>query len=286
MAKSSCGKLVSTYLLNISPFSTLPGSNDIKSLICTCSAMVSEVSSAFSKVSQELSAQTPVIPLLGEKKAAFEGLTTADKVSNKTEQKNGSNAINSDEIQPNDVSATNSRGNKNSVKINNRTGNEVTRWRVSSRVLCKMMTSEKRKERQAKQNSVEYCLLAGVLSCTAENPFYELLLNSDVDWDHLPTLEECIKHFQGILPKKDSCQYSTRVHQANFMLAPSSLRSFAMKWSKSNSGPRTLLESFLVHISLHSKDIFCDESNENFDACILESEFEFLLPISVTVMMI
>jgi len=246
------------------------GSKDIKSLICICSAMASEVSSAFSKVSQELSAQSPVIPLLGEKKVVLEGLTPADEVSNKTEQKIGSNIMNSDESQPNDVSATKSRGNKNAVKSTNRAGNEVTRGRVSSRVLCKMMTSEKRKERQAKQNSVEYCLLAGVLSCTAENPFYELLLNSDVDWDHLPTLEECINYIQGILRKKDSCQYLTKVHQANFMLAPSSLRSFAMKWSKSNSGPRTLLESFLVHISLHSKDIFCDESNENLDTCILE----------------
>ncbi len=239
--------------------------------------MVSEVRSALSKVAEESCAPAPGIPLSKEGKVAVEGTTTTEEMSNKTVPKTGCNIINFDQTQPNDISAPNWRGNNSTVKSNNRAGNEVTRGRVSSRVLCKMMTSEKRKEREAKQSSVEYCLLAGVLSCTAENPFYVHLLNSNVDWDHLPALEGCINHIQEFLRKKDSGQFSSRVHQAHSMLAPTSLRSFAMKWSKSNSGPRTLLENFLVHVSLHSKDVFSDESNESFDACIIECEFKFLL---------
>jgi hypothetical protein len=65
--------------------------------------------------------------------------------------------------------------------------------RVSKRVQSQMLTSEKETERLAKRSNVEYCLLAGTLSCTSQNPNYTRLLKSDFNWDDLPMLRACLE---------------------------------------------------------------------------------------------
>lgn len=146
--------------------------------------------------------------------------------------------------------------------------------RVSKRVRSQMLTSEKQTERKSKRGSVEYCLLAGALSCTAQNPYYTKLLKEDLDKkDHLPLLTQ-----GGMIlnsPARNSSETpldsdAAPIDQIAAFVTPTSLNSFVTKWSRHNSGPRNLAEIFLVHVSLNVGDVFEVESTDSISSCILD----------------
>jgi len=148
--------------------------------------------------------------------------------------------------------------------------------RVSKRVRSQMLTSEKQTERKSKRGSVEYCLLAGALSCTAQNPYYTKLLKEDLDKkDHLPLITQ-----GGMIlnsPPRNSSGMSldsdeAPVDQITAFVTPTSLNSFVTKWSRHNSGPRNLAEIFLVHVSLNVSDVFEVERTDSISLCVLDCE--------------
>jgi len=147
--------------------------------------------------------------------------------------------------------------------------------RVSKRVRSQMLTSEKQTERKSKRGSVEYCLLAGALSCTAQNPYYTKLLKEDLDKkDHLPLITQ-----GGLIlnsPARNSSDTpldsatTTPIDQITAFVTPTSLNSFVTKWSRHNSGPRNLAEIFLIHVSLNVGDVFAVEGTDSISSCVLD----------------
>ena len=149
--------------------------------------------------------------------------------------------------------------------------------RVSKRVRSQMITSEKQTERKSKRASVEYSLLAGVLSCTAQNPYYANLLKEDITWENLPQIRKCMEDLIGVENSSDKADIvekaSTivaRPSESNAFLAATSLNSFITKWSGHNSGPKNLAEIFLRHVSLNACEVFEVESNESLSSCVID----------------
>ena len=160
--------------------------------------------------------------------------------------------------------------------------------RVSKRVRSHMITTEKQAERTSKRSSVEYCLLAGTLSCTAQNPHYTKLLKADFAWGHLPVLAKCMQTLPALPRALVECPglrgvnkiaRSSQMGHTNPFLSPTSLNEFILKWSRHNSGPRDLLEEFLLHVSLNAKDIFAGAVTDSLSSCILDCKccLNFLL---------
>ena len=150
------------------------------------------------------------------------------------------------------------------------------RGRVSKRVRSHMITTEKQAERKSKRSSVEYCLLAGTLSCTAQNPHYTKLLKADFAWGHLPVLAKCMQTLPALSralvegPGVNKIERSSQMGHTNPFLSPTSLNEFILKWSRHNSGPRDLLEEFLLHVSLNARDIFAGAVSDSLSSCILD----------------
>ncbi|KAL3790740.1 hypothetical protein HJC23_010019 [Cyclotella cryptica] len=142
--------------------------------------------------------------------------------------------------------------------------------RASKRVRSLMLTSEKESERQAKRSSVEYCFLAGTLSCTAQNPLYSRILETEFHWEQLPVLKSCLKsleEFSGSNTKNDrngEKRIDTAVRGTSY-----SLSNFISNVTKKNSGPRHLLELFLVHVALNTADVF-ESSRGDLTNCYLD----------------
>ena len=153
------------------------------------------------------------------------------------------------------------------------------RGRVSKRVRSHMITTEKQADRKSKRSSVEYCLLAGTLSCTAQNPHYTKLLKADFAWGHLKVLAKCMQtrpalsRALGEGPGSlgiNNIAGSSQMGHTNPFLSPTSLNEFILKWSRHNSGPRDLLEEFLLHVSLNARDIFAGAVTDSLSSCILD----------------
>ena len=143
---------------------------------------------------------------------------------------------------------------------------------MSKRVRSQMITTEKQAERKSKRSSVEYCLLAETLSCTSQNPHYTKLLKAE-----LSPLAKCTKappaptqaHVEG-----DSLVLISRLSQSrtNSFLCPTSLNEFIIKWSRHNSGPRDMLEEFLLHVSLNTRDVFEASltDKDSLSSCVID----------------
>lgn len=126
--------------------------------------------------------------------------------------------------------------------------NSRPRERVSKRVRSKMRTSEKKTERKSKRSSVEYCLLAGSLSCTAQNPHYTELLKTDGSWEQLQLVKPFMQQWPLLssAPSKDpgldtagqSGKHAQMVKADQGFISLNSLNLFIEKWSRNNSGPR------------------------------------------------
>ena len=148
--------------------------------------------------------------------------------------------------------------------------------RVSKRVRSQMITTEKQAERKSKRESVEYCLLAGVLSCTVQNPYYTKLLKRSSSWGDLPLIKKVLPHLARDFPENSgsnlNADSSSGAKQIDDCLSPASLNSFVAKWSRQNSGPRQLLEVFLLHVSLNTTDVFGVEQADSFSSCIVDGK--------------
>ena len=147
------------------------------------------------------------------------------------------------------------------------------RGRVSKRVQSQAITSEKQTERRAKRSSAEYCLLAGVLSSTAQNPIYRKLIEKDIAWDKLPPKRDTLQmQAMPLVQSVDTpqCASIESVQHLDDFIASSSLSTFIQSMSRANSGPIDALDKFLVHLSLHTRDIFGCENTDDLSACVIE----------------
>lgn len=147
------------------------------------------------------------------------------------------------------------------------------RGRVSKRVQSQAITSEKQTERRAKRSSAEYCMLAGVLSSTAQNPIYRKLLDAEIAWDKVPTLKRERLQLQTTQPPpvdRPQCHTAAPVQYQNEFRDSSSLSTFIQNMSGANSGPIDALDKFLVHLSLHTRDIFGFENTDEISSCVIE----------------
>ena len=173
------------------------------------------------------------------------------------------------------------------------------RERVSKRVRSQMITSEKKTDRRSKRSSVEYCLLAGALSCTAQHPRYTELLKTEIRWEQLRFVQHCLQPWPALSralvegPGSDAVgpfranKHAPAAGQTNHsaFLAPSSLNSFIENRSRHNSGPRDLLETFLLHVALNTEDVFDRDTVDSLTACFIDGEFfalNFLVELHVT----
>ncbi len=150
------------------------------------------------------------------------------------------------------------------------------RGRVSKRVQSQAITSEKQNERRAKRSSAEYCLLAGVLSSTSQNPIYQKLIEVDLSWDKLPIVKRETRQIQALLPAQTvdipQCSTTAPSHHQNEFSATSSLSTFIQNMSRTNSGPIDALEQFVVHVSMHTLDVFGSENADAISSCVIECE--------------
>ena len=163
-----------------------------------------------------------------------------------------------------------------SAPIDNQNDVELTpprRGRVSKRVRSQLLESVKESERKSKRSNVQYCLLAGTLSCTAQHPYYKKLLETNFDWEQLPLVRKCIQ----TLPTEDedlrlavAAKSMSQMDRTFAFIAPSSLNEFVHRLSGNNSGPRDFLEHFLLHVSLNVGDVFDTENTESLASCALD----------------
>lgn len=255
-------------------------SHDAKSLACTCKALPSKILSALSSIS--ISHATLDGSASNDKDSyrpnADLGSTTSEVAPEQPKPVNETPADNPDRSNDLtiDVDATNDNAtvpSMTSPKLNRSSSNSprpvIPGERVSKRVRSQMLTSEKETVRQAKRSSVEHCLLAGALSCTAQNPTYAKMSKTEYEWDQLPVF--------GSLSNKQ-IESSTVIKTADKVMttskyrAPSSLSQFISVASKNNSGPRHLLELFLIYVAMNPNNAFQDGKN-NLSACFLDCEY-------------
>jgi hypothetical protein len=228
--------------------------SDLKSLACTCRAMPAGLAFARAELVVDEMKDEEVYP------PAEKHATRAD----------GTVEIIDEEITTS--GGTNTKSYSKSKSSRRGSVSPTPGGRISKRVRSHMITTEKQAERKAKRSSVEYCLLAGTLSCTAQNPDYNMQLNAE-----LPILVKCTNNHPSLSQAHtdgsglDSSLRSSQSH-INHFVSPTSLNEFALKWSKHNSGPRELLEEFLLHISLNTKDVFDTflADNDNLSSCIID----------------
>jgi hypothetical protein len=237
---------------------------DVYRLACTCRTMSSELASARAK-------------RMGERKQPVDSSLGKDDSSpvNETVEDAGKE----EDI----VDTCTTSGPKS-------TDNHVSpprRGRVSKRVRSHMITTEKQAERKFKRSSVEYCLMAGTLSCTAQNPHYIELLKVDFDSEHLSVVAECMRaqHSLSRSLLEGSCMNSagsldvnkiarsSQLGHTNPFISQTSLNEFIRKWSRHNSGPKDLLEEFLLHVSLNARHVFDGAVAESLSSCLIDCKF-------------
>ncbi len=152
------------------------------------------------------------------------------------------------------------------------------RGRISKRVRSQLITTERQAERKSKRSSVEYCLLAGVLSCTAHNPFYTKMLKANQ-----PAVSRTSVEGSGSNRSPDA-----RLLHPGFVNAscsPASLNEFIHRWSRRNSGPRNVLHHLLTHISLNIAEVFEEESTSTLSSCVIDCEFKYSFYLLISHMM-
>ena len=142
--------------------------------------------------------------------------------------------------------------------------------RVSKRVRSQMLSSEKETERQAKRSSIEYCFLSGVFSCTSQDPNYVKLLKSNLDWEKLPIFKSSVDRQSDNEASAKDIPQNKSVDATPFEM--SSLGIFLETTRVNNSGPKHLLDKFLVYAAMHPDSVFSDRKNDP-SSCILDGEY-------------
>lgn len=176
--------------------------------------------------------------------------------------------------------------NDSSTKKNHESSSRIRSSRVSKRVQSQLLTSGKEAERSAKRNSIEYCLLRNILSCSASDSIYITTCNTSIEWSSIPSLSQGTLHLKSLSTSKDVMQHSiegSSLHKRNLAKSieatarggRSSLHSFMERWSGCNSGPFDLLWQFLVHVSLHVEDVFASETGGSMmlSSCFMDCKF-------------
>ncbi|KAL7552882.1 hypothetical protein ACHAWF_016144, partial [Thalassiosira exigua] len=247
---------------------------DVYRLACTCRPMLSELAAARAKAkSLEDATPAPTANEAGKDEnlddSAGGGVSGPTCAADPGGRDAGANAPSRASGAPRKADATST----------------PRRGRVSKRVRSHQITSEKQAERKAKRSSVEYCLLAGTLSCTTRHPRYVKALEADCGWDDLPLMKQCLgslpahlraiavglgSDLTGMQPAETKARSALPTEGSNSFLAPSSLNAFVEKWSKRNSGPRHVLELFLTHVSLHTEDVFDLETADALSSCVTD----------------
>ena len=189
------------------------------------------------------------------------------------------------------------------------------RGRTSKRVRSQLMSTEKQAERKSKRSSIHYTLLAGVLSCTAQNPLYTNMLATKQ--------LAASKSVKGLVLNRSQDNNAPHSHLGvmNTSFSHPSLNEFILRWSRRNSGPRNLLDQLLRYISLRIApkfvkmaptdwkkssaqlfryvyqqrpfytdgslnvvDVFEGVTNSSLSSCVIDckSECSFLLNINIT----
>ena len=214
---------------------------DVKKLACTCTALSSLVTSVTSESSKN--------------DACFMGKTDEYAVDEEGAIDLGA-----------DTKAKEPQQSTNNQELNSL----PRRGRVSKRVRSQMITTEKHAERKSKRSSVEYCLLAGVLSCTAQNPYFIKMLKTNQ-----PTISRTLVKGRGSNRTLDADQRPSHLALMSASCSPASLSDFILKWSRRNSGPRNLLEQLLIHISLNIVDVFEGEMSTSLSSCIIDCKYKY-----------
>ena len=93
---------------------------------------------------------------------------------------------------------------------------------------------------------------------------------SEFDWDNLPVVKACTESLAVAYGSKNNSMVNKQTSVAAFE-ASSSLESFIDRVSKKNSGPRHLLELFLVHVAMHPANVF-GQGNRDLTSCVLDCE--------------
>lgn len=214
--------------------------SDIKMLVATCKAMPKTVSSA---VKERMSKET-MASASSRNDAFFEQSTgSADE-----EEK-----INCLDNETKDTKSEQSR-----------------RGRVSTRVRSHLITTEKQAERKSNRSSLEYCLLAGVLSCTSHNPYY-----SKMSKKNQPAA--CRTPVDGLNCSLDADARPSDSGIVNMSYSPASLNEFIRTWSRRNSGPRSLLHHLVIHISFNIVEVFGGKMTHSLSSCVIDCKFKCCL---------
>lgn len=246
---------------------------DVNRLACTCKSLSSEVQSLLSKIAHNNDAERTASIVKDKPYSENTAISTEAAAEQPTAP--DSNTCEGSTMQI-DIGAASAVApqKKLSPKMKRSNSNSprpiIPGERVSKRVRSQMLTSEKETERQAKRSSVDYCFLSGTLLCIPQNPNYAKLLKSDVIWEELPVLKSCLGRLttpgvsNNTLTKNKSSTPTT-------VETKSSIGLFVERVSKNNSGPRHLLELFLVHSAMHPADVF-GNSKKDPTSCILDCE--------------
>lgn len=225
---------------------------DVKKLACTCRAMTTTVGSApIARISNETM----------ERNAACFERSTGESVDE--EEINKVLGAETGATEPPHYHESNSL---------------PLRGRTSKRVRSQLMSTEKQAERKSKRSSIHYTLLAGVLSCTAQNPLYTNMLATKQ--------LAASKSVKGLVLNRSQDNNAPHSHLGvmNTTFSHPSLNEFILRWSRRNSGPRNLLDQLLRYISLNVVDVFEGVTNSSLSSCVIDckSECSFLLNINIT----
>ena len=153
------------------------------------------------------------------------------------------------------------------------------RGRASKRVRSQLMTTEKQAERKSKRSSVQYTLLAGVLSCTSQHPSYtKMLATNQRTASKTPVKGRVLNRSQ------DNNAPHSQLGLMNTSCSRQSLNEFILRWSRCNSGPRNVLDHLLTHISLNVADVFEGETTSSLSSCVIncKSNHSFFLSNNIS----
>ena len=147
--------------------------------------------------------------------------------------------------------------------------------RSSQRLRSQQITSGKKAERSGKRQSFEYCFLAATAGTTIE--------------EHKEAVKEARQDdkIRRLLPASDLARagskrrvfrrqgstdaLSSKRREAKEPIGDSSLAAFVQRWSDNNSGPMDLMMRYLVHVAMHTEDVFTSDPGGTvvLTSCIL-----------------
>jgi hypothetical protein len=135
-----------------------------------------------------------------------------------------------------------------------------TSKRISKRVRSQIITSGKRAERSARRYSTEFCLLATILGCTADDPAYERLLHtykfgksdsndSETSLSVAPVKKQLLSEGH-VSDKDDTIDQLNESSLCNFIKDCSSMTALS---------PLACIFRFVARVSIHASQVFTND---------------------------